>query len=199
MSLRNRLRSLIVVLCALALLLMTAPQTEARKPPPKKAVKSSKAKPVPKKGAKPAKSAKAAETDEAPPEENLPPGSPAADSALFAASKAKMEGGAFREAIPGFRTVAGRAQDPILKSSAAYYTGQCFYQSEAPEEAIPWFFKALQGDPNREDACYYKIGASLASTGNMDGAKFMWQRTITYFPGGDWAKNAKVRLDGAGR
>ena len=60
----------------------------------------------------------------------------------------------YEEAVKNYQDIAATAQDIQLEEKSLYNTGNCMYRQGRLEEAVEYYKKALDLDPNDQDAKY---------------------------------------------
>ncbi len=60
----------------------------------------------------------------------------------------------YEEAVKGYQDVAATARDVRLEEQSLYNIGNCLYRQGKLEEALEYYKKALDFDPNDQDAKY---------------------------------------------
>jgi len=60
----------------------------------------------------------------------------------------------YEEAAKNYEAAAARTTDTKLRERAYYNLGNCAYRMGKPDEAVTWYQKAIELDPNDEDARY---------------------------------------------
>jgi Ca-activated chloride channel family protein len=60
----------------------------------------------------------------------------------------------YKEAVKNYQDVAATAQDITLEERSLYNIGNCMYRQGKLEEAVEYYKKALELDPNDQDAKY---------------------------------------------
>lgn len=128
-----------------------------------------------------------------------PAGSPSAEQ-MYAASLQQLRRGSPGTARMGFRELLRLYPTHARVPDATYFLGET-YAAEAPDSAIAYYGKVVEGFPQspRAASSLYKLGLLAERRRDLEGARGYYQRVVRDYARSDEAALARDRLKTLGR